>query len=210
MAVRPPLRANRSQSVMCLVTAVVFGAWPVRSVAEGDEEAVMTSSVAADRWPIAERTRHRRARRPASTEERAARYLPFLREAAQVYRLPIALIWGVARVESAFEERARSSRGACGLMQMLPRTARSMGVISIYDPRQNILGGARYLRLLVNRWQGDLVLSVASYNAGQYAVERHLRQGSCVNVLGACVPPYRETMRYVQRVVRHYGSYREE
>jgi soluble lytic murein transglycosylase-like protein len=142
-------------------------------------------------------------------QDRALTFAPFLTEASRVYQLPVRLLWAVARVESAFNDRARSGVGACGLMQMMPRTAKSMGVARIYDPRQNILGGARYLRVLLNRWRGDLVLSLASYNAGPYAVERHLRRRTCVRVLGSCVPPYRETMRYVQRVLAFYRGYQE-
>jgi len=84
-----------------------------------------------------------------------------------------------------------------GLMQLMPQTARSMGVRDPFDPRQNILGGTRYLRVLANSFNGDLVLTVAAYNAGGGAVTRY--RG---------VPPYAETRRYVQRVLRHYYAYR--
>lgn len=203
---RPSLR-----SCYALVAgfSMVVSSWSMQSVAEADEETAMVATASPPWQSATEETKIRRTSRHTIIDARATRYLPFLREAARVYQLPIALLWGVARVESAFEERARSIDGACGLMQLLPRTAHSMGVTAIYDPRQNILGGARYLRVLVNRWHGDVVLSVASYNAGPNAVERHLRKGSCRKVLGACVPPYRETMRYVQRVVWHLRAYRD-
>ncbi len=84
-----------------------------------------------------------------------------------------------------------------GLMQLMPRTAASMGVRDPFDPRQNILGGARYLRVLANKFNGDLVLTIAAYNAGEGAVVRY--HG---------VPPYAETRRYVQRVLRYYYAFR--
>lgn len=80
-------------------------------------------------------------------------------------------------------------------MQLMPQTARRMGVVDPFDPRQNILGGTRYLRILANLFHGDLVLTVAAYNAGEGAVSRY--QG---------VPPYAETRRYVGRVLKRYYS----
>jgi len=90
-----------------------------------------------------------------------------------------------------------SRAGAMGLMQLMPLTARSMGVFDPFDPRQNILAGARYLRILANRFKGDLVLTVAAYNAGEGAVDKY--EG---------IPPYKETQRYVRRVLKHYYAYR--
>ena len=135
----------------------------------------------------------RRSRDPA----RYHRYDAHIREAAQLYQLPEAFIRAVVRVESDFNPNVVSNAGAMGLMQLMPRTARSMGVRDPFDPRQNILGGSRYLRILANSFNGDLVLTVAAYNAGGGAVERY--RG---------VPPYAETRRYVQRVLRHYYAYR--
>jgi soluble lytic murein transglycosylase-like protein len=82
-------------------------------------------------------------------------------------------------------------------MQLMPRTAASMGVRDPFDPRQNILGGARYLRILANTFNGDLVLTIAAYNAGEGAVVRH--RG---------IPPYTETQRYVRNVLRYYYAFR--
>ena len=85
-----------------------------------------------------------------------------------------------------------------GLMQLMPGTATSMGVLDAFDPRQNVLGGARFLRVLANSFGGDLVRTIAAYNAGPGAVQRY--NG---------IPPYAETRRYVQRVLTHYYEYRE-
>ena len=128
---------------------------------------------------------------------RTARYDAFIREAAVLYVLPEELVRAVMRVESNFYHEAVSNKGAMGLMQLMPGTARSMGVLDPFDPRQNVLGGARFLRILANRFGGDLVLTIAAYNAGEGAVQKY--RG---------IPPYAETRRYVQRVLGHYYELR--
>jgi soluble lytic murein transglycosylase-like protein len=130
---------------------------------------------------------------------RYSRYNGLIGEAARLYQLPEPFIRAVVRVESDFNPTVVSRAGAMGLMQLMPKTARSMGVSDPFDARQNILGGARYLRLLANRFKGDLVLTVAAYNAGHGAVEKY--EG---------IPPYKETQRYVRRVLKHYYAYRSE
>lgn len=124
---------------------------------------------------------------------------PHIREAARLYQLPEAFIRAIVMVESNFFPDAVSEDGAVGLMQLMPNTALSMGVLDAFDPRQNVLGGTRYLRLLANRFNGDLVLTVAAYNAGEGAIKRY--NG---------VPPYQETRRYVKRVLHHYYAFRNQ
>jgi soluble lytic murein transglycosylase-like protein len=128
---------------------------------------------------------------------RYGRYDGYLLEAARLYQLPVELLRAVTHVESDFDPNVVSVDGAMGLMQLMPFTAHKMGVVDPFDPRQNIMGGARFLRILANQWNGDLVLTVASYNAGPGAVGRY--RG---------VPPFGETRRYVNRVLSHYASYR--
>ena len=111
-------------------------------------------------------------------------------EAAQVHGLDPRLVAAVARRESAFNASAVSPVGACGLMQLMPATAKYLGVSNVFDPRQNVLGGARYLRTLLDTFNGDLDLTLAAYNAGPGAVRKY--KG---------IPPYRETRDYV-RIVR--------
>jgi len=131
--------------------------------------------------------------------QRYQRYDAFILEAARLYQLPIPFIRAVIKVESDFNPYVVSHAGAMGLMQLMPRTAAGMGVRDPFDPRQNILGGTRYLRILANKFDGDLVLTVAAYNAGEGAVMRY--HG---------VPPYRETRRYVRRVLTFfYGGRRQ-
>lgn len=141
------------------------------------------------------RARPKRMRAP--DPNRKTRYAPYIREAALLYQLPESFIRAVMRVESNFYPDAVSAKGAMGLMQLMPRTAASMGVIDPFDPRQNTLGGARFLRVLANRFGGDLILTIAAYNAGQGAVKKY-----------GGVPPYAETRRYVRRVLSHYYEFR--
>jgi soluble lytic murein transglycosylase-like protein len=118
--------------------------------------------------------------------------------AAQKYRLPEALILAVMAVESNFNPRALSDKGAVGLMQLMPATARELSVGDAWDPAQNIEGGARYLRILANQYAGDMVKTLAAYNAGPEAVRR----------AGETVPDIPETREYVRKVVALYQSLR--
>lgn len=128
---------------------------------------------------------------------RLTRFDEHIREAATLYRLPAAYIRAVMQTESNYDPRAVSPAGAIGLMQLMPFTAERMLVQDIYDPRQNILGGARYLRILANQFNGDIHLTTAAYNAGEHAV---IRYGG--------IPPYEETQGYVVKVLENYERYR--
>lgn len=132
-----------------------------------------------------------------SSPERFSRYDSFIREGFLLYQIPEALIRAVIQVESNFDPRAVSPAGAHGLMQLMPATADAMMVEDIFDPRQNILGGTRYLRILANLFNGDLHLTIAGYNAGEGAVMRY-----------GGIPPYAETQAYVVHVLEHYQKYR--
>lgn len=118
----------------------------------------------------------------------------YIDEAALETGLPPALIDAVIRTESGYRPGAVSRAGAVGLMQLMPRTARALGVRNPYDPRENILGGARYLRKMYDRFR-DLRLAIAAYNAGPGNVAKH-----------GGVPPFRETRRYVRVVMDRYRS----
>lgn len=133
------------------------------------------------------------AMRAVRDPDRYRRYDAHIQEAAALYQLPETFLRAVMRIESDFQPYAVSVDGAMGLMQLMPATAKNMGVADPFDARQNVLGGARFLRVLANRFGGDLILTVAAYNAGHGAVQRY--RG---------VPPYAETRRYVTRVLREY------
>ena len=106
------------------------------------------------------------------------------------------LIIAVMRQESGFNPRARSYKGASGLMQLMPATAQRFGVVNIYDPAENIEGGAKYLRFLLDTFNGDINLVLAGYNAGE---------GAVINS-GYRIPRYRETQNYVQSISARYDG----
>ena len=122
-------------------------------------------------------------------------YSRVIAEASAQYTVPERLIWAVIRVESGFDHRAVSRKGARGLMQLMPKTAAVLGVRNIFDPRENIQAGTRHLRAMMDRFPYDLHLAVAAYNAGERAVMTY--RG---------VPPYPETRDYVVRVLRLYAT----
>jgi soluble lytic murein transglycosylase-like protein len=131
---------------------------------------------------------------------RSALYDQAITGAAQANTIQAALVRAVIVVESGFNPRAVSKKGAVGLMQLQPATARRYGVKNIYDPEQNIRAGAHYLSDLLNRFDSNLELALAAYNAGEEAVERY----------GRHVPPFRETMSYVPSVMRVYQRLLEQ
>jgi len=124
---------------------------------------------------------------------RRAEVMVKIQEIAPSFNLDPALVLEVVRAESNFNPRARSHKGALGLMQLIPATARRFGVKDPFDPDQNLRGGMAYLRWLQDRFDGDIRLALAGYNAGEAAVERH-----------GGVPPYDETRAYVVRILNRY------
>lgn len=133
---------------------------------------------------------------PGSVSEsmwmRRMRYRPLIEAAAQRHGLMPELLHAVIRAESAYRADAISHAGACGLMQLMPGTAERFRVAEIWDPAQNIEGGAAYLRFLLDLFDDDLRLALAGYNAGENAVKRY----------GHRIPPYAETERYVRKVLQ--------
>lgn len=139
---------------------------------------------------------------PASdrSPERFTRYDEYILEASELYKIPVPLIRAVIKVESDYDPRVVSSMGARGLMQLMPGVDADMGVENAFDPRENILGGTRLLRWLANRYDGDLVLTIAGYHAGAGSLKKY----------GNTVPPYKNTRKYLEMVLARYREYKEE
>lgn len=127
-------------------------------------------------------------------------YDDLIEDAALRYKIPVHLVRAIMHAESAFDPNALSAVGASGLMQLMPQTAREMYVKDIFDAKDNIEGGVRYLRVLANVFEGDMVKMVAAYNAGPDAVRKYHGQ----------VPPYAETQAYVRKVVQLYFQYKAQ
>ncbi|HEY2368176.1 MAG TPA: transglycosylase SLT domain-containing protein [Polyangiaceae bacterium] len=128
---------------------------------------------------------------------RFTRYDEWIRQACTLYQIPEQLVRAVIKVESDYDPRAVSVSGARGLMQLMPDTAERMQVRDIDNPRENIFGGVRLLRILANAFNGDLSLTIAAYNAGPDAVMRH-----------GGIPPFEQTRNYVVKVTNFYRRYR--
>ena len=125
------------------------------------------------------------------------KYDKIIHQAAKKFNLDKALIKAVIKAESNFNHQAVSPKGAQGLMQLMPKTASALNVEDAFHPADNIQGGARYLRYLLNVYNGNLTLALAAYNAGETAVARYNNN----------VPPFRETQNYVRRVLDFYQDF---
>lgn len=130
----------------------------------------------------------RRVVAPAELEQ-------YFQDAADTYGVDIQLLKAVAKQESNFDPTVVSSAGAVGIMQLMPSTAAELGVTNSYDPRENIMGGAKYLSQLLDTFQGDVSLSLAAYNAGTGNVKKY-----------GGIPPFEETQNYVQNVLAYMGQ----
>jgi soluble lytic murein transglycosylase-like protein len=128
--------------------------------------------------------------------ERFSRYDKHVKEASDLYLIPQALIKAVIKVESDFDPDVVSVAGAEGLMQLLPGTAERMKVKDSFNPRQNVMGGTKYLRVLANMFEGDLLLTIAGYHAGE---------GNVIKYEG--IPPFKTTIGYIKKVLKYYVHY---
>jgi len=126
-------------------------------------------------------------------------YDNLIHKAAIKHNVDPSLVKAVMKAESNFNPYDRSSKGACGLMQLMPGTAKLLGVKRIYSPEENILAGTKYLRDMLYRYNGNVENALAAYNAGPGAVEKY-----------KSIPPYRETKNYIKKVTKYYKSYKDE
>lgn len=168
--------------------------------ASGKKRAARFEPVGGDGVRVVLEGRPEPAKAPGDTfrPRDVAHFDEHLKEACARYRIPYALARAVLASESNFNPQAVSHAGAMGLMQLMPETAVSMYVDDILDPRENIHGGVRYLRVLTNEFEGDLVKVIAAYNAGPGAVKR-----------AGGIPNIAETQEYVKRVLRLYKEYKQ-
>jgi soluble lytic murein transglycosylase-like protein len=134
---------------------------------------------------------------PATLEQHS--YKDLIRLHANSFRLEEALVKAVIKVESDYQPRVVSSKGARGLMQLIPETAKSLRVSNPFDPSENIRGGSEYLRRMLDLFDNDIELALAAYNSGPNTVKRF-----------GGIPPYNETQNYVERVKRYLDYYRQE
>lgn len=139
-------------------------------------------------------------RRPAKVVSRPVhtRYDAVIAEAARQHNISAELLKALIKVESDFNPRAVSRSGALGLMQIMPDNLAALRIENPFDPRQNIMGGTRYLTQMLRRFSGRLQLALAAYNAGPSLVERYNR-----------IPPIREVEEYVEKVLKYYHAFRQ-
>jgi soluble lytic murein transglycosylase len=126
------------------------------------------------------------------------RYDPIIREMSKKYGVDSDLVRAVIKAESDFDPMVVSRKGARGLMQLMPETAKDMRVRNVFAPRENIEGGVKYLRRLLDMFENDLPLTLAAYNAGENVVKQYRNQ----------IPPYKETREYVKKVLRYLQDYK--
>ena len=136
---------------------------------------------------------------PLKTKKRDEPFHPIIIKAAGRYEVDPALVKAIIMAESGYNPRAISKRGAKGLMQLMPHTAKALGVENIFDPEHNVNAGVKYFKGLLNRFGGDVELALAAYNAGSRKVRQY--KG---------IPPFRSTKLYIKKVFKYYELYKEQ
>ena len=126
------------------------------------------------------------------------KYDDIIQEASNTFGLSFSLLKAMIRVESNFDSKAISKKGALGLMQIMPQNLRAFNIRDPYDPKDNIMGGARYFKSLMERFEGKLPLALAAYNAGPTIVDKHRN-----------IPPIKETKDYVKKVMKYFYLYQK-
>lgn len=179
----------RSLFIAVMILGVVL-------VSNGNNQMVMNPRILSKIHPASQMEQH-----PSSVSGNKAEHLyhMFIIQTASHYQIDPALIKAIIMAESGYNTKAVSKKGAKGLMQLMPETAQSMGVEDIFNPHQNITGGVQYFKQMVNRFNGDVKLALAAYNAGS----RNVR-----NYNG--VPPFKATRYYIKKVLKYYQIYKNQ
>lgn len=193
MGSQKPSRQSPGRVVLVSVVITLVVLAPCTLAEMTAHQANMAVTVQAVSTPV-EESRVAAAQAASATELQRA-----VRRAATQHRLHPALLFAVMKAESSFNPIVVSKAGAVGLMQLVPETAMRHGVHNLYDTNENVAGGARHLRYLLDRFHGNTRLALAAYNAGEGKVDRYQR-----------IPPYKETRLYVQKVLSYYRDYRKE
>ena len=200
------MKSIRRAPIVLVGLCLARSAWADIYAYNAHDGAVKASNVPSySRYPILMSTPREvapaaRIAGPRSEFANKVQYNQIVAEVARAYGLDSALLHAVISVESRYIPNAVSRKGAAGLMQLMPGTAKRYGVANPLDPVQNLHGGAKYLRDLMKKFNNDINLTLAAYNAGRSAVVRH----------GNSIPPFRETKNYVPRVLAFYRKYRSE
>ena len=192
---------NRAARYAACVMLVLAATWAPFALADAQayEYADDASQIGPANIPVS---------KPIATFHRNARYHSGVTNleleqavirAAQQHHVQPALLLAVIKAESSFNPMVISKAGAVGLMQLVPETAIRHGVRHLYDTNENISGGAKHLRYLLNRFHGNTRLALAAYNAGEHTVDRYGK-----------IPPYKETQEYVKKVLVYYRSYKKD
>ena len=155
----------------------------------------LKSAAAAKQQTTATLNAIARYREQLSSSNSPSAYVDIINTACNRHGVDPALVHAIVKVESDFNPYALSRKGAMGLMQLMPQTAAEMKVGNSFNPHDNIDGGVKYMRYLIDRYEGNLSLALAAYNSGETAVKKW-----------GTIPPYRETQNYVQRILRIYGG----
>lgn len=173
----------------------------VALVSNGSNQMVANLRILSNMHPVTKMEQRYPSRRPPSVSGRKAEhfYHMFIIQTANHYQIDPALIKAIIMAESGYNTKAVSKSGAKGLMQLMPETAQAMGVEDILNPHQNITGGIQYFKQMVNRFNGDVSLALAAYNAGSRNV---------LNYKG--IPPFKETRYYIKKVLKYYQIYKDQ
>ena len=194
------IKKRKAQGMLIVFVAALIGLWPGVSPADIymyiDSQGVLhfTNTPTSSNYKLY--VKERPAVRPVTRSDK--QYDPLIKAASKKHGIAFPLIKALIKVESDFNPRAVSRSGALGLMQIMPENVDAFNITDPFDPLDNIMGGTWYLGQLLRRFNGQLPLALAAYNAGPTAVEQYRR-----------VPPFKETQDYVQRVMQYYYTYKK-